>query len=307
MITKLTKKQIDKMSEYVDKWLKIGLSTENISAKETKEITNNVYKSLLLKSKPKEIKIFENPLDCWKEISKYAFKKFGKDRNTVWNTVRNTVRNTELLHFIYPYLDGHLMSSYFSFYDYFINEKLIEIDDQTLKNWEIYKSTSNLELIYPFDDICFVCKKPTQIILQNNILNNENGPSIKYDNNFKIYSLNGVTVAEEIVMTKAEDLSPKILLKEKNADVRREIVRKIGIERVLKELKAKVIEKSQNKVYELVLLDIGDNNSRPYLKMKNPSLGIWHIEGVPQNINSIKEALAWRDEEEEYIEPDVLS
>jgi hypothetical protein len=138
MIEKLTKKQIDRVPFYVDKWLKIGLSTENSSDEEIKKIINDVYENLLSKPKPKEIKIFDNPIDCWNTVGNTVRNTVRNTventvRNTVWNTVWNTVENTvwntvrdtvenTVGNFIYPHLDGHLMSSYFSFYDYFINE-----------------------------------------------------------------------------------------------------------------------------------------------------------------------------------------
>lgn len=80
---KLTKDQESRMQFYVDKWLKIGLSTGNETVEETEKIIDNVYEHLLLKKLPKEIKIFENPLDCWKAVSKYA--------------VENQVENQEIL------------------------------------------------------------------------------------------------------------------------------------------------------------------------------------------------------------------
>jgi hypothetical protein len=187
-----------------------------------------------------------------------------------------------------------------------LNELNVNLDVKYKNLWRIFENTSKLSLVYPFEDICFICNKPKEIKLQNNVLHSENSPAIYYDETFKVYMLNGVKVAEEIVMTKAEDLDPKILLKETNADVRREIVRKIGIERVLEKLGYSTLDKSKDGMYELVLLDIGDNNKRPYLKMKNPSVDIWHIEGVPQGIDTIEKALAWRDGEEYYIKPDVL-
>jgi hypothetical protein len=360
MIEKLTKEQKAKTQDYVEKWLKIALSTENPTKERTEEIINNIYEKLLLEEKPKKIKIFEDPIECWKKVSKYAFKKYESQvwnqvrsqvgsqvGSQVWNQVegqvesqvrsevrsqirsqvesevrnqvrsevrsevrrevRSEVRSQKLLNFVYPYFDGNLMSSYFSFYDYFIDEGIIQLDEKISNMWDIYKSTSELELIYPFDDICFICQKPTIIKLQNNILHNESGPSISYNDNFKIYSLNGITVAEEIVMTKAEDIDlNKYILQEKNADVRREVVRKVGIERVLKELNAKVIDKSEDGIYELVLLDI-HNTKKPYLKMKNPSIDLIHIEGVPIECDTVEKALAWRDGEDVYIKPDVMS
>jgi len=31
-----------------------------------------------------------------------------------------------------------------------------------------------------------------------------------------------------------------------------------------------------------------------FLKMINPSIGTYHIEGVPENISTVKQALRWR-------------
>jgi len=44
MIEKLTKKQEDKLSEYRDKWIKIGVSTERIDRDEGIKICNLVTK-----------------------------------------------------------------------------------------------------------------------------------------------------------------------------------------------------------------------------------------------------------------------
>ena len=124
--------------------------------------------------------------------------------------------------------------------------------------------------------------------------------AIKYNGTgWGLYALNGVIVPREVVEAPAEKLDAHILLKEKNAEVRREIVRKIGIERVLKDLKATILDKQGT--YELVSLDIGDNRKRPYLKMLNPSscIPVWHIEGVPPDICSVNEAIVWRNNSKE--------
>ena len=100
-------------------------------------------------------------------------------------------------------------------------------------------------------------------------------------------------VERDLVETPAEKIDPIILLKEKNAEVRREIVRKIGIERVVTKLGAEVIDKEYG--YELLLLDLQDGRKREYLKMKNPSIGVFHVEGVPPGTKSVQAALAWRN------------
>jgi hypothetical protein len=57
MITKLTQQQIDIMPECVDKWLKIGLSTERINGQKAQIIIDAVYKDIL-----------DKPMSLWKEL-----------------------------------------------------------------------------------------------------------------------------------------------------------------------------------------------------------------------------------------------
>lgn len=121
-----------------------------------------------------------------------------------------------------------------------------------------------------------------------------------------LWFLNGVLVSQDLVETPAEKLNPRLLLKATNAEVRREIVRKIGIERVCAALATKILDKSGE--YELLSLDLGDGRSRPYLKMRNPSIGVYHIEGVAPHITTVRQAINWRagNDQEEWT-PEVLT
>ena len=60
--------------------------------------------------------------------------------------------------------------------------------------------------------------------------------------------------------------------------------------------------------YELLELPIPGMRMQPrYLKMRNPSVGCWHVEGVPPEITTCRAALAWRDGDTEYEPPTVLT
>ena len=112
-----------------------------------------------------------------------------------------------------------------------------------------------------------------------------------------VWALNGVRVPPWLAELRAEEIDPARFGEIENAEVRREFVRKVGIERILHNLKAKTIDKRGD--YELVLLELGDGLQRPYLKMLNPSIGVWHAEGVHPDCTTIAEALAWRNGTEE--------
>ena len=130
--------------------------------------------------------------------------------------------------------------------------------------------------------------------LKGEQLHCEDGPAVWWpDSAEKYFFLNGVEVPQVIVETPAAQLDPRMILKESNAEIRREIVRKVGIERVCESLGAKCIDRQGD--YELLLLNLGDGRRRPFLKMKNPSIGVFHIEGVEPSCQTVSEALNFRN------------
>ncbi|PYS47795.1 MAG: hypothetical protein DMF68_15090 [Acidobacteria bacterium] len=146
--------------------------------------------------------------------------------------------------------------------------------------------------------------RPT-LVMSGGRLHSETGPAVSWSgSDLKYFCLNGVHVSEEIAMTPASLLDTTLMLHERNVDVRREIIRKIGIERICASLNAQCIDRSGD--YELLLLDLRDGRVRPFLKMKNPSVpGIYHIEGVAPECRTVAEAIAWRNQSD--IPPSVLT
>jgi hypothetical protein len=140
--------------------------------------------------------------------------------------------------------------------------------------------------------------------IESGRLHSTDGPAITWpDSEQQYFFLNDVNVPKEIVTTPARALNPRLILRERNGEVRREIVRKIGIERICQELNAECLDRVGD--YELLLLDLQDGRTRPFLKMKNPSIGVYHIEGVAPECRTVAEALAWRNQSD--VPPSVLT
>jgi hypothetical protein len=193
-------------------------------------------------------------------------------------------------------------------------QKVLNI--QLVSEYEIYKKSVNFGLMYPFEEYTVVCDRPAEINMKNGKLHADGKPAILYRDDFSVWSLNGVRVPKEVAEIPAEKLDCKLALTEKNAEIRKEIIKKIGIGRLFKELEVKVIEQANihrrydgRFEYELLNFDIIDERFRPYLKMINPSTGDYHIEGVHPSCDSIKKALVWANklESEEYSLPIVLT
>jgi len=185
---------------------------------------------------------------------------------------------------------GNVVSGYCAFYDFLMNEvKKLDVP------WDVFTNvTSYLHYFWTFKDFVFLTEKPKSLKFNSkNQLHCEDGLACEYNDGWGLYSLNGVSVPEYVVKTKPEQFDCNFLLKEKNAEVRREIVRKVGIDLICQRLNAKIMDKKDN--YELINLDLGDDSYRPYLKMLNPSIGVWHVEGVHPNCRTVEDALNFRN------------
>ena len=198
------------------------------------------------------------------------------------------------------YLGCGYDSGWTAFYDFFQSIGVKFDEEIKFDIWKEFILHSGVFATVLCENVAFVCIRPCVVKTNSNDdLHCENGPAISWCDGYEEYALNGVWVTKEIVMTSKDKLDSKIILKETNAEVRREIVRKIGVEKISSDLGSKCIDKSTDGVYELLILNMGDGRRRPYLKMKNPSIGTWHIEGVSPEIKTVKEALVWRNQSEE--------
>jgi hypothetical protein len=107
----------------------------------------------------------------------------------------------------------------------------------------------------------------------------------------------GVEVRKEEFEQTPESVEiEKQILLEKNAQRRMAFLKKVGIERFLVHVKPKIIDTlnvSTGGEYELLTINL-QNFKGTFLKMKNPSTGFFHVEGVPDKISTCREALAWR-------------
>ena len=86
-----------------------------------------------------------------------------------------------------------------------------------------------------------------------------------------------------------------IIFKETNVEIRRELIRKVGLEQVFEQMPHKLLDTQDN--YELYSIDLSEEvKDARYLKMTNPSIQVFHIEGVAPEIATVKDALKWRNQ-----------
>lgn len=178
---------------------------------------------------------------------------------------------------------------------------------------EVLGHMSEMHMSYMFPEIAFISDFPKSIHLNaEKQLHNYDKAALLYRDTYSVYRSNGIAMKKEHIETPADQITKEMFLSEENVDSRRELSRKIGIEKTVKMLGAETIDTYKSKVggtYELLMIDFDNRGTkRPYLKMPNRSLkDIHHIEGVEANVKTVKEAIMFRNQLTKFIEPEALS
>lgn len=302
MIEKLTKEQEAGIKEWQEHCLKIGRDTSPVNKKIVEQSWLKFYK-ILGKEKP-SFWYCQSPLQAqiiiniFPEIQKIFDIKKGAN---IWADIRanigdNIGDNIKKLDF--KYIDTYSWCqhdiNWIGYYKYFEKYGLLPYD----KNFEIFDIWYDLACscgwCYTFENIVFVCEKPSKIYLnRNGQLHKDLDMALEYSDGYGLWMLNGIRVTKEIVMTPAEKLDPLLALKETNADVQREIIRKIGAERMLKASNAKLVDiwdetsirkgdVKRGTIYKLYEMNIGERIRRKYLVYEHANLeGITYANAVP--------------------------
>lgn len=295
-IEKLTLKQEEHLKEFRNSWFKIGISTEPANRKIAEDAIGKFY------DKIKKTR----PLFIWCDSPLIAELIINLDKDPKSLDLGNEAK----LSFTGTWFWGSQESYWISFYLFCseIGVKYKEKDLETLNLWaEIAKSCT---WFYPFEKKCLICERPQEIHMnEKEKLHKDGGPAVRFKDGFSVYSLNGIRVPEYLALTQGPDLDTLKVIGEKNVDVRREGLRKIPLERIIKDTRAKELDiwKDDSKSwcdYVLYDMDFKDGKIRRVLKMKNPSvLDSIHFERVEDDIKTVKQALAWRNGQEDYLNP----
>lgn len=162
--------------------------------------------------------------------------------------------------------------------------------------WEQAAINGGFRWMHP--KFCLVSDFP-QILRVNsrNQPHAEFGPSHRWRDGFSIWHLNGVRVEQWMAESHPDDLDARRVLQIENVDQRREVIRRMGSERLVAQLEAKVLDVETREVggrYELLAIDMNHGEPWRFLKMVNQSIGAVHVEAVPRQCETVRHAINWR-------------
>jgi hypothetical protein len=261
MIEQLTPEQIARFPEFVEKWTKIGFSTEPVDRSYAGECVSRLYRDSGLHH-PSHIVWFDNPVQMLNEHTKIKgnaiariireligdkiFKNVWptvegdicdsiniivrhnvKDKvwNKVWRYIMYLVKGSASGHVgdvVYGVNDIHWMAEY-DFYREVLG--LVGETNHVVGSLDLVKSCN---LVIPCSGVCFACERPSVLKLDNKgKLHCEDGPAMVYPDGWSVYIDHGVRVSKKMVV----DPSGFTLsdLQQMDLDRVKIILRKIGM------------------------------------------------------------------------------
>lgn len=162
------------------------------------------------------------------------------------------------------------------------------------KEWDIFQSLcQTCSWMFPLEDICVVCDRPRILSFDNQRrLHGEGSPAIQFADGFSVYAYHGVNLPEKYGKLHPDKWQAEWILSEKNAELRRVLIREIGYARISQELLATEVDTWQE--YELLRINSDVDIEPMYLiKVTCPSTGYIHVLRVPPDISSAREAIEW--------------
>lgn len=170
--------------------------------------------------------------------------------------------------------------------------KPIHTDDQMekLNLWaDLAKATGWWQ---PFEGVVVACERPSkQDVNEEGQLHCEDGPAVVMRDGWKVWSLNGITVDEQIVMHPETQAVDQIDAEE-NMDVRQIRIDRFSWERYLRESGAECIDHRKNEI-EATMEALYKTKKDEVRLVATCATGRIFAMGVPDTIKTCQEAQEW--------------
>ena len=254
MIEQLTPEQIARSPEFIDKWTKIGLSTEPADRPRAEAAIRLMYENTGLPL-PEQIVWFDSPTAMFTKYKKTDNRSVSSAVwdavrgavgdvihgavwdvavssavssavwdavwDAVWGAVRNAVGNV-----VYGSHEAYWLAEY----DYF--REVLGLVKETDKLVGLFELAKSCGWVLPCEKICYASERPNILNLDNKRkLHCEDGPAVRYPDGWRIYVDHGVRVSEKVVVDPG-GFTLKELKELKTHEVKI-VFRKIGMEKFM--------------------------------------------------------------------------
>lgn len=261
MLEKLTPEMESQIPTYVEKWVKIGLSTEPADYERAKAAALRLYKASGLEP-PKQVIFAGSPLDV-----------SIKGANAV---VGGEATKKQISAGFYNYgISSLFWAGSIGWADFYQNVCGLDISG-TDDAREIVLSCG---WTWWHTDVLVIGDKPKSIHRDaQNRLHNANGPAVEYRDGWSMYAWHGVRIPRTriYIIENPAQISVEEIERESNAELRRVLIDRYGPERFVADSGAKVVDQCADdhpivglRTARLLVKDVAEDESMVYIDCLN--------------------------------------
>ena len=294
MITKLTKEHEKRMPEWVDKWVRIGLSTEPADWEMAERGALECYAHAKL-PRPMVVLRMGSPFSSTLGGVFVCLLLSEQVRSQVWSQVGSQVESqvgSQVCVAWQQYRGAQLWASWYSWISFY----------RDVMGWEAsslipYVSDEALALscgwTWWHDKVVAISDRP-RILKRDDrgFLHNEEGPALLYPDGWSFWRIHGVEVPE-LVVIRPETQTIKDIDQEPNAEVKRIRIERFGWPRYLKESGAKVLNMRKNAIDNQKEALMQSKDGSVVLVCSCPSTARVYAMRVPKEIQTCEQAQNW--------------
>jgi hypothetical protein len=186
---------------------------------------------------------------------------------------------------------GNQWSAWDAYVSFFRHVAKLDINYAGWEAWETLSLHSGPRAVHK--DFCMISDRPEVLLADSqNRPHCEDGPFCYWRDGSSLYSYHGIRVPVRII-EHPEKITAKEVLAEQNAEVRRVMIERVGMERFLSEAGARMIH--SHEMGDLFSIDLpGDPDEfLRSVRVTDPSTGRKYFLRVPPSITRADDAVAW--------------
>ena len=293
-IKTLTKEQAARFPEWVEKWLAVGLSVDRADWIALDEAALGIYKLCKLK-RPKVILHMESPfgVTVGGALALGLLKNFQVE-SQVWSQVRSQVESqveSQVWSGINNYWGGQFWASWYAYISFF--HDVCGLNDATLSSYALGENLRTSGWVWWHEDVCAISDRPVQIYRDDRgRLHAADTMAIAYPDTWGVYAWHGVRVPDQVIL-KPDTLTAEQILVEANAEVRRVMIERHGLDRFLSKANAKQLHTDQDGRRILHRIELPGDEPIVAVQVKCPTTDQTYFLRVPPQIDRCDKAVAW--------------
>lgn len=265
-VSKLTQAQKDKFPEYVDKWTKIGLSTEPMDFPAACAAMTDAY--IMVGLKP--------PAHFFPAPSPTAALK-----------LRAKLGGGKPSDFVNDFIYGQHDVNWLAFYSFMGTELGIR---QCEKLEPLNRLAQLAGWVLPYENACIISDRPREIHRDaQGRLHCEAGPAFLYRDGWGDFFYHGTRIPAEWGNLPYGQWEPKWLLKENNSELKRILIQAIGYSRIMYKLGSELIHSDGDMELRRIKADV-DMEPIVLLKVVCPSTGAFYALRVDPSMTDCETA-----------------